>query len=106
MYSRFVFVTLGRDDAKARARIREAGACIGRGFFNEFHGDGAPSTRSNETIQFLVASTPRRCSDGLLSAGYVAHLTTKYRPGSTRYRPSSCGDSGTSPRCGRSEARW
>ena len=28
----------------------------------------------------LVASTPRRCSDGLLSAGYVAHLTTKYRP--------------------------
>ena len=28
----------------------------------------------------MVASTPRRCSDGLLSAGYVAHLTAKYRP--------------------------
>jgi hypothetical protein len=80
VYSKFLFVTLGRDDATARARIRDAGACIGRGFFNEFHGEGAPSTRSNETIQFLVASTPRRCCDGLLSAGYVAHLTTKYRP--------------------------
>ena len=65
---------------RRRRRIREAGACIGRGFFNEFHGDGTPKARSNETIQFLVASAPRRCSDGLLSAGYVAHLTTKYRP--------------------------
>ena len=80
MYSKFLFVTLGRDDAKARARIREAGACIGRGFFNEFHGDGTPNKRSNETIQFLVAPTLRRCNDGLLSAGYVAHVTTKYRP--------------------------
>ena len=80
MYSKFLFVTLGRDDVKARARIREAGACIGRGFLNEFHGDGTPSARSNETIQFLVAPTIRRCSDGLLSAGFVAHLTTKYRP--------------------------
>ena len=80
LYTKFLFVTLGRDDTKARGRIREAGACIGRGFFNEFHGDGTPKARSNETIQFLVASAPRRCSDGLLSAGYVAHLTTKYRP--------------------------
>ena len=80
LYSKFLFVTLGRDDAKARARVREAGACIGRGFFNDFHGNETPNTRSNETIQFLVASTPRLCNDGLLSAGYVAHLTTKYRP--------------------------
>ena len=79
-YSKFLFVTLQRDDTGARARVREAGVCIGRGFFNDFHVDGAPDTRSNETIQFLVASTPRRCNDGLLSAGYVAHLTTKYRP--------------------------
>ncbi len=79
VYSKFLFVTLGRDDATARARIREAGACIGRGFLNEFHGDGTPSARSNETIQFLVASTPRQCNDGLLSAGYVAHVTAKYR---------------------------
>ena len=77
VYSKFLFVTLGRNDATARARIRDAGACIGRGFFNEFHGEGAPSTRSNETIQFLVASTPRRCCGGLLSDGYVSHLTTK-----------------------------
>ena len=80
VYSKFLFVTLDHDDAKSRARVREAGTRIGRAFFNEFHGTGAPSTRSNETIQFLVAATPRRCSDGLLSASYVAHLTTKYRP--------------------------
>ena len=80
VYSKFLFVTLEHHDAKARARIREAGTCIGRGFFNEFHGNGTANMRSNETIQFLVASTPRQCSDGLLSAGYVAHLTTKYRP--------------------------
>ncbi len=79
VYSKFLFVTLRRDDVKARARIREAGACIGRGFLNEFHGDGTPSARSNETIQFLVASTPRQCNDGLLSADYVAHVTAKYR---------------------------
>ena len=80
VYSKFLFVTVRRDDAKVRSRIREAGACIGRGFFNDFHGNGTPNTRSNETIQFLVASTARLCNDGLLSAGYVAHLTTKYRP--------------------------
>ena len=78
VYSKFLFVTLGRDDAKARARIREAGACIGRGFLNEFHG-GTANTRSNETIQFLVTSTPQPCNDGMLSAGYVAHVTAKYR---------------------------
>ena len=80
VYSKFLFVTLEHHDAKVLPRIREAGTCIGRGFFNEFHGDGTAIMRSNETIQFLVASTPRQCSDGLLSAGYVAHLTTKYRP--------------------------
>ena len=80
LYSKFLFVTLQCDDAKARARVREAGACIGRGFFNDFHGNGTPTTRSNETIQFLVTSMARRRKDGLLSADYVAHLTTKYRP--------------------------
>ena len=80
VYSKFLFVTLQCDDAKALAKVREAGTCIGRGFFNDFHGNGTSNTRSNETIQFLVASTPRWCSDGLLSAGCVAHLTTKYRP--------------------------
>ena len=80
LYSKFPFVTLRRDDAKARARVREAGGCIGRGFFNDFHGNGTPTTRSNETIQFLVTSMATRCKDGLLSADYVAHLTTKYRP--------------------------
>ena len=80
VYSKFLFVTLEHDDAKTRAKVRDAGTCIGRGFFNEFHGDGAATRRSNETIQFLVSDTLRRCSDGLLSAAYVAHLTTKYRP--------------------------
>ena len=80
VYSKFLFVTLQCDDTRVRARVREAGACIARGFFNDFHANGTPNTQSNETIQFVVASTPRRCNDGLLSAGYVAHLTTRYRP--------------------------
>ncbi|MDP7338735.1 MAG: hypothetical protein QGI10_05035 [Vicinamibacterales bacterium] len=80
VYSKFLFVTLRDDDAKARAKLREAGACIARGFFNDFDGNDTPNTQSNETIQFLGASTPRLCHDGLLSAEYVAHLTTKYRP--------------------------
>jgi hypothetical protein len=80
VYSKFLFVTLEHDDAKSRARVREAGTCIRQGFFNEFHDNGTTNTRSNETIQFLVTATPRRCSDRLLSASYVAHLTTKYRP--------------------------
>jgi hypothetical protein len=80
VYSKFLFVTLRRDDDKALARIREAGTCIARGFFNDFHGNGTPTTQSHETIQFLEASTPGLCRDGLLSARYVAHLTTKYRP--------------------------
>ena len=80
VYSKFLFVTLRRDDATARARIKEAGSSIGRGFFNDFHSNGTLNTPSNDTIQFLVATTtPRRCSDGLLSAGHVAHLTAKYR---------------------------
>lgn len=80
VYSKFLFVSLHQDNARARARVREAGACIARGFFNDFHGNGTPNTRSNETIQFLAASAPGRCNDGLLSAAFVAHLTTKYRP--------------------------
>ncbi len=80
VYSKFLFVTLRREDTRARARLREAGSCIARGFFNDFHANGSPNPPSNETVQFLVAPTPRCCNDGLLSAGFVAHVTTKYRP--------------------------
>ncbi len=80
VFSKFLFVTLAQDDTRSRARLREAGGCIARGFFNEFHANGTPSTRSNETIQFLSCPTPGQCNDGLLSAAFVAHVTTKYRP--------------------------
>ena len=79
-YSKFLFVTLRREGTRARATLREAGSCIARGFFNDFHANEGPNPSSNETVQFLVAATPPRCNDGLLSAEYVAHLTTKYRP--------------------------
>jgi len=80
VYSKFLFVTLAQDDTRSRARLREAGGCIARGFFNEFHANGTPSNRSNETIQFLACPTPGQYNDGLLSAAFVAHVTTKYRP--------------------------
>lgn len=80
VYSKFLFVTLRREDARARATLREAGSCIARGFVNDFHANGSPNLPSHETVQFLVAATPPRCSDGLLSAECVAHVTTKYRP--------------------------
>ena len=80
VYSKFLFVTLRREDTRARATLREAGSCIARGFFNDFNATGSSNPPSNETVQFLVAATPPRCNDGLLSAEYVAHVTTKYRP--------------------------
>ncbi len=80
MHSKFLFVTLRREDARARATLRRAGSCIARGFFNDFHADESPNPPSNETVQFLAAATPRPCNDGLLSAECVAHVTTKYRP--------------------------
>lgn len=58
VYSKFLFVTLRREDTRARATLREAGSCIARGFFNDFHATGSPNPRSNETVQFLVAATP------------------------------------------------
>ena len=80
VYSKFLFVTL-KEHARARTRLQDAGSCIARGFFNDFHADGSPNpSSSNETVQFLKATSTRQCNDGLLSAEYVAHITAKYRP--------------------------
>jgi hypothetical protein len=80
VYSKFLFVTL-KEHARARTRLQDAGSCIARGFFNDFHADGSPNpSSSNETVQFLKATSTRQCNDGLLSAEYVAHVTAKYRP--------------------------
>jgi hypothetical protein len=63
VYSKFLFVTL-KAHARARTRLRDAGSCIARGFFNDFHANGSPNPPSNETVQFLEATTPRQCNDG------------------------------------------
>ena len=73
VYSKFLFVTL-KEHARARTRLQDAGFRIARGFFNDFHADGSPNpSSSNETVQFLKATSTRQCNDGLLSA-------EKYRP--------------------------
>jgi hypothetical protein len=80
VYCKFLFVTPHGDDARTRARVREAGACIARGFFNDFYGNGTSGTSASETIQFVTASETRRCNDGLLSDAHVVLVTARYRP--------------------------
>ena len=79
VFTKFFFVTLG-DDPSAGTRVRQAGAAIARGFFNDFDADGARESHTLETIQFLVTRKPQACRDGLLSASHVVQVTAKYRP--------------------------
>jgi hypothetical protein len=75
-YTKFFFVTPGRDDEAARVKLRAAAAIVGRGFFNDFDAEGR-DTPPHETIQFLV-----RAENGATPAGapYALQVCSKYRP--------------------------
>ena len=80
VYTKFLFVTLKRDDETTQAKVRAAGSALARGFFNEFDANGGRESQTLETIQFLVNDRLRPCPDGVLSASHVAQVNAKYRP--------------------------
>lgn len=76
-YTKFIFVTPGRDDEAARVKLRAAAAIVGRGFFNDFDSEGR-DTPPHETIQFLIrADTNGHARTG---APYALQVCSKYRP--------------------------
>jgi hypothetical protein len=76
-YTKFFFVTPGRDDEVARVKLRAAAGIVGRGFFNDYDAegrDGAP----HETIQFLIRT--ERNGGPAPGAPYALQICSKYRP--------------------------
>lgn len=78
-FTRFLFVIPRHDDDAFRARLRQAGAAIARGFFNDFDADGARES-PHETIQFLVSEGERHPDSAIAAAQYVVQIAGKYRP--------------------------
>jgi hypothetical protein len=77
-FTKFIFVTLARDDDAAHTRLRAAGGIVARGFFNDFEAEGRDAPPL-ETIQFLVNGDPRG-QPGLAGARYALQVGSKYRP--------------------------
>lgn len=76
-YTKFFFVTPGRDDEVARVKLRAAAGIVGRGFFNDFDAEGR-DTPPHETIQFLIRADPGgKPGQG---APYALQVCSKYRP--------------------------
>ena len=96
-FTKFLFVTPRQDDDGAHAKMRQVGACIARGFFNDFDAESGHDAPPHETIQFLVTSG-FRSSDGLGAARYAAQVCSKYRPrlddieAELRRRVGDCGE--------------
>lgn len=104
-FTKFLFLVLAQDDDNALAKVRSAGALVGRGFFNDFDADGTRDVQPRETIQFLVtdrdltarvpsageapqlgyraggsAAPLAAPSEGLGAARYVIQVSASYRP--------------------------
>ncbi len=78
-FTKFFFITPGRDDDAARTRLRSAAAVVARGFFNDFETEGGRDTAPQETIQFLLNDDGHR-QDGLAGARYALQVSSRYRP--------------------------
>lgn len=87
-YTRFLFVVARTDDDAHGSRLRNAGASIARGFFNDFDIDDSRETQIQalETIQFLVREPETRPlpenvpGPNINMARYAVQITSKYRP--------------------------
>jgi hypothetical protein len=77
-YTKFFFVTPGRDDEAIRVKLRAAAGIVARGFFNDFEAEGR-DTPPHETIQFLVRAEPGEPARGA-RAPYALQVSSKYRP--------------------------
>jgi hypothetical protein len=75
-YTKFFFVTPGRDDEATRVKLRAVGGIVSRGFFNDFDAEGR-DTPPHETIQFLVRAENGSPGPG---APYAMQVCSKYRP--------------------------
>jgi hypothetical protein len=78
-FTKFLFVSPREDDDRTRTRVRQTGACIARGFFNDFDAESEHDAPPHETIQFLV-SNGTRAEAGLGAARHVVQICSKYRP--------------------------
>ena len=78
-FTKFLFVSPRDDDDSAHARLRQVGACIARGFFNDFDAESQHDAPPHETIQFLVSASARS-GNGIAGARYVVQICSKYRP--------------------------
>ena len=76
-YTKFFFVTPTREDDATRAKVREAGGEVARGFVNDFDTNGRDS-RPHETIQYLVRAGPN--DEPRSGALYALQICSKYRP--------------------------
>ena len=86
-FAKFIFITPRDDDDAARLRLRNAGALVARGFFNDFDVQNGHDAGPHETIQFLAASGLRGAegsgpavSSGIAAARYAIQISSKYRP--------------------------
>src|SRR5262245_59954967 len=78
-YTKFFFVTPGRDDETTRARLRAAAGIVARGFFNDFEAEGRDAP-PHETIQFLVRPESPEGASQTSAAQYAMQVSSKYRP--------------------------
>src|SRR4051794_21909087 len=78
-YTKFFFITPGRDDETTRARLRAAAGIVARGFFNDFDADGR-DTPPHETIQFLMRAEAPDAASPANAAPYGLQVCSKYRP--------------------------
>jgi hypothetical protein len=79
-FTKFVFILPYQDDAPTTGKIRNAGANICRGFFNDYDADGSRDVQPQETIQFLLADGVPEGREGIGAARYVVQLSANYRP--------------------------
>src|SRR6478752_2969295 len=78
-YTKFFFVTPGRDDEVARTKLRAIGGIVARGFFNDFDAEGRESA-PHETVQFLVRTGADDDALTTAAAPYAMQVSSKYRP--------------------------
>lgn len=77
-YTKFLFLSPGRDDEATRAKLRAAAATISRAYLNDFEADGARDAAAHDCVQFLSSACPAGATSS--RARYVMQISSRYRP--------------------------